>query len=374
MRIQDIKQYAGSIKNNLRGWTTDRKIIVFESDDWGSIRMPSAQVYQKCLKAGYKVDINPFERFDSLASEVDLQLLFEVLSTFNDINGRHPVFTANTVVANPDFTKIKESNFTKYHFQSIQETFSEYPNHRNNLKLWKLGIVNGVFFPQFHAREHLNVSLFMSHLQMKKSDVLFGFNHKMPGSMQLKSPKEGNIYVEATNASSVEDKAVKKNILLEGLQLFEELFGYKSSSYIPTNYIVSPDYFPDLYAHGVKYIQGGSTQYEPDLREGFIHHKRFTGEKDKSGLMFLKRNCTFEPAVTQKSTDVDRCLKDIQVAFLLKKPAIINSHRLNYVGHIDAANRDKNLKYLKQLLAQIIKTWPDVEFMNSVELGDLITQ
>ena len=49
-----------------RGWTTDRKILVIESDDWGSIRMPSREIYEKSLRAGYRVDLNMFDKYDSL--------------------------------------------------------------------------------------------------------------------------------------------------------------------------------------------------------------------------------------------------------------------------------------------------------------------
>ncbi|NTW32234.1 MAG: hypothetical protein HGB12_06370 [Bacteroidetes bacterium] len=31
--------------SNIPGWRTDRKILVIESDDWGSIRMPSKETY-----------------------------------------------------------------------------------------------------------------------------------------------------------------------------------------------------------------------------------------------------------------------------------------------------------------------------------------
>src|SRR5690554_514897 len=81
--------------NERRGWTTDRKIIVIESDDWGSIRMPSRKVYDRCLEEGYRVDLNPYESFDSLESEEDLMALFETLNKFKDIYGKHPQLTAN---------------------------------------------------------------------------------------------------------------------------------------------------------------------------------------------------------------------------------------------------------------------------------------
>ena len=42
--------------------------------------MPSAVVYRECLAAGYPVDRNAFERYDGLASETDLELLFKLLT------------------------------------------------------------------------------------------------------------------------------------------------------------------------------------------------------------------------------------------------------------------------------------------------------
>src|SRR6056297_3463585 len=95
-----LKNILASNLANILGWRTDRKIVVFESDDWGSIRMPSKNVYHKCLKAGYRVDKIAYERYDSLASEDDLELLFDLLTSYKDINGNHPVMTANVLPAN----------------------------------------------------------------------------------------------------------------------------------------------------------------------------------------------------------------------------------------------------------------------------------
>jgi hypothetical protein len=50
-----IKNIAKSIKQNiinLPGWRTNRKIIVFESDDWGSIRMPHMLIINNNIKNG----------------------------------------------------------------------------------------------------------------------------------------------------------------------------------------------------------------------------------------------------------------------------------------------------------------------------------
>ena len=65
-------------------------------------------------------------------------------------------------------------------------------------------------------------------------------------------------------------------------------------------------------------------------------------------------------------------MKEIEIAFNCNKPATISSHRVNYMGTINPENRAEGLKKLDQLLGAIIKKWPEVEFITSMELGDII--
>ena len=50
---------------NIPGWRTNRKIIVLESDDWGSIRMSSKQVFDKFLELNYIPSDDFYNRVDS---------------------------------------------------------------------------------------------------------------------------------------------------------------------------------------------------------------------------------------------------------------------------------------------------------------------
>jgi hypothetical protein len=375
MGIHDLKYSTDRIRDCLKGWHTQRKIVVIESDDWGSIRMPSKEVYERCLKAGYPVDKTVYERYDTLLSSEDLNLLFDNLTMFNDKNGNHPVITANCVVANPDFIKIRASNFETYHYELITETFKKYPRHHDNFRLWNEGIVNKIFFPQFHAREHLNVSLFMKALKSGDQDAHFGFENQMPGCIKREAGQNGNDYIEATKYDSNEDKNQKLAIYLEGLDLFEKLFGYRSDSVIPPNYTWSPDFNEPSLARGVRFFQGVRKMIEPLASGQYRYHLHYTGKRNTYGQLYLVRNSLFEPASMLKigmKDPVGRCLKDISIAFTMKKPAIISSHRINYAGFIDQANRDNSLKMLNELLRLITKKWPDVEFMNSSQLGKMI--
>ena len=355
---------------NFRGIKINRKIVVIESDDWGSIRMPSRNIYEKCLKAGYPVDLNPFERYDSLANENDLNMLFDLLSTFRDKNRNHPVITANCVVANPDFQRIRANNFEQYYFELITETFKRYPNHSRNFEIWLNAKSDGLFFPQYHAREHINVSKFMNALQNYDLDMLFAFGNEMPGSIRKGKVESGNYFVEATHFTDEKDKVEKLDIYLNGLEIFDKLFGYKSESIIPTNYIWSNEFNEFTSKEGVKYIQGVYKMKDPNFGKPRILN-RYLGKQNKYNQIDLVRNCFFEPSISKHDV-VNSCLNEIKIAFLLKKPAIICSHRLNYVGNIDSTNRDKNLKYLNDLFKAILKKWPDVEFMNSQTIGELI--
>ena len=113
--------------SNIFGWSTKRKLIVIESDDWGSIRTRSKRDYDKMLRLGLNVDASIFTKYDCLESNQDLVRLFNVLIKFKDKNGNHPVFTPMCVVANPDFNKIKEKGYKNYYYEPFSETCKKYP-------------------------------------------------------------------------------------------------------------------------------------------------------------------------------------------------------------------------------------------------------
>ena len=59
--------------------------------------MPSRDIYELLLSQGIPVNEHYFLKNDCLESEQDLAALFTVLASFKDINGNHPVITANAV-------------------------------------------------------------------------------------------------------------------------------------------------------------------------------------------------------------------------------------------------------------------------------------
>lgn len=366
-----IKKNLNNLSNIL-GWRTNRKIVVIESDDWGSIRMPSKKTYDYCIRKGYQAEKNIFSKYDSLASEEDLVFLFETLSLFRDKNGNYPVLTANTLTCNPDFEKIKKSNFEFYSNELITETFKKYPKHSQCWELWNEGIQNRLFHPQFHGREHLNVSRFMNDLRNNNEDAHFALNQQMPGIFPKNNVDAGNNYVVALEHYNENDLVEKGKIISDGLEIFQSLFNYSSNSFIATNYTWDDYLNNTLSSNGVKFLQGSKFQLIPKGKyNGFRKKINYIGKTNKANQTYLVRNVFFEPTLS-KGNVIDSCIKQIDTAFKWKKPAIISSHRINYVGYIDPNNRDQSLVLLKRLLNEITKRWPEVEFMTSDQLGNTI--
>ena len=99
---------------------------------------------------------------------------------------------------------------------------------------------------------------------------------------------------------------------------------------------------------------------------------RYTGKVNADGLIDIVRNVFFEPTLQKDNNTENRVISEIRNAFIMKKPAVICSHRVNYIGYIDERNRDANLVLFKNILRKIVQLWPDVEFMTSDKLGQLI--
>lgn len=358
---------------NCRGWKTNRKIIVIESDDWGSERTPSIDVYKNLIKNNIRVDLCPFSKYDTIESTSDLESLFQVLTSVKDKNGNPSVFTANFNLANPDFKKIKEVEFEKYFYLDYQATLKKY-NSEGVLPLIKEGIDKNIFFPQNHSREHLSPQLWLNEIRNKNQTLIKGFDLGVYALGLITSPEIQKYHLASMLYSNNDDYLFVKKSISESIELFQKNFNFFPKSFISPVYVWNDSIENILNNEGVKIIQSSHFQNNFNPSEDFkLKHKfRFTGQKNKLNQLYTVRNCVFEPSIYDHLDNVNYCLNSINISFALKKPAIISTHRLNYIGGLNQANREKNLKKLHKLLKSIVDKWPDVEFMTNLELANLI--
>jgi len=347
---------------NAVGWRTKRKLVLIESDDWGTIRAASRQAYESlCAESGK--DGTFFDKYDSLESAKDLELLFEVLSSVKDKDGNPFVMSPISVVANPDFEAVERNGFSEYVYESVLDTYKRSPHTEHSFDVAQQGINSGVWFPQFHGREHINGKRWLKALQIddKLSKKAFAYKSIHRGCI-----REDMDSLKAFDIDSVDDLKYLRDVMAEGLSLFEKVWGYRASAFCAPCGIIRTETLNVAAQNGIKMSAG---QYFMPQGDGtYKKIDNFWGGRSKNGLVFYRRNCKFEPARDHNIDWVDRCLSEIKIAFRWGKPANIDSHRVNFIGGIYPENRDYTLKELKRLLKEIVRHWPDVEFVNSEQI------
>ena len=330
----------------------------------------STQDQESLVKKGLIIN-NRFDQYDSLETNEDLELLFEVLTKYKDHNGNHPCITAVTNVANPDFKKIKESDFQEYHYETIASTYLRYPDSDRVLNLTHEGIHNKIFIPQSHGREHVQVNWWMEELQNKDSFASKFFDHEfffLYNSL-LKNNYRGRDIVAAFDVLTQDDLDSQIIIAKDSLIIFDNLFGFKSKIFTPPALFYNPQIEEIIKREGIDWIDVGRLFKVPQTDGTEKWQFNYLGRKKKSGLKVLVRNAMFESNISQSESAVDRCLYDIEQAFKLRQPAIISNHRACFTGRIDDNNRRKGLFELDLLFSRIVKKWPDVEFISINELN-----
>ncbi len=357
---------------NVRGKSIGRKIIVFESDDWGGIRIPSHDAYLRLKKHGINLDSNPYNRVDTLETPTDVEALAETLQHFKDASGRSPVLTANFIVANPDFEQIRKSNFVEYSFERFLDTYKRSKETENTWSFMQEAISRKLIHPQFHGREHVNVVRWLKLLREGEATLLKAFDECVFSvDIQTTDRKRTNL-MAALDFSSEEEKTFALHQLTDGARIFLKTFRFSSQSFIAPANVWNDEAEQALKRAGVGYLQSLRGQHMSVAGQSRYEIKiHYIGERTSSGQLLTVRNVYFEPATLPKYDWVGNSLRKISAAFFWNKPAIVSSHRLNYVGGILKENRQTNLSMLKSLLNQILNRWPDVEFMTSDELGRL---
>jgi len=366
MPLTRLKQTLIHNLKNLPGPSGRRKIVVFECDDWGGIRTPSREVYAKLEKLGL-VRSDCRYRMDTLATEEDLEQLFEVLESQRDMHGNAAVMTPVCNVANPDFEKIRQTGFREYHYESFTRTLERYHRGEGVMKLWKEGMDRGIFIPELHGREHLTVQIWLRMLREGNKDLRYAFDHEYV-SLELAGLHPGlNGFRAEFFFDSKEQLPFLENSIRSGAFLFKEELGYTPRVFVPSNAIFHPALESSVSGAGIRYLNVGHFNPVPDASGGLKTKYYRNGKKSSSGLRYYVRNCAFEPSEPDY-VGVESTLNQVQAAFRWGKPAIISTHRVNFVGGIDPGNRGKGLSELRLLLKAITGRWPETEFMSSAEM------
>lgn len=363
------------IKNSL-GFKTKRKILVIESDDWGSIRSQSIEGIKSLEERGIidhrgrDAQSMRYNYNDSLMELNDLKTLREILSIIQDSKGVNPKITAYYNLANPDYEKIALCSFQKFHFKTFKEQLIEWGEKETFEQHISL-IKDGLITPEFHGLTHLNETYWMRMLRKADADFISAFESRFFGVRKT----GGFNTLEAYNYEFKSDLThITKSFQL-GIKLFEETFGFRPKIFCPPNGPLSSRIYPAIKETGISGIQVARLVFKEPLG---LKKSRYRfgvmGQYEKNGLMFLNRNAFFEPNDHSISDWEGAALSSIEHCFKLGKPAVLSTHRVNYTGRLNKLNGTLGLHQFGELLKKIVSKWPDIEFMDTKTLVKFIAE
>jgi hypothetical protein len=271
---------------------------------------------------------------------------------------------------------MKEEGYKNVHIELLPLTFKKLSSlqpfaYEGAWNFWQEGINKGLMCPEFHGREHFNLKIFKEKLAKKDQALILSLENRSLTNVGYSGYSSIGWTASFSFWDPVKDTAYFPQMIKEGLDFFEQVYGYESVAFTPPAQQVPSDLESELRNFGLEALD------KPFFQKKHVGFDRYKMEfctmryKEKKGLVELVRNVVFEP--TASSIDhVSKALAQIEAAFTWNKPAIISSHRVNFCGHIDPNNREKGLGDLKSLLGAIVKKWPDVEFVSIRDLVQLI--
>ena len=330
----------------------NEKYIIIESDDWGLERAPSADSI-KWLKKKYGSEKLSRWSFDSLETDEDLSVLYEVLEKHKSGFEYPPVITANFITHNIDY-----SNKNELKFISLSNGFG---NADKKIKiLYDTGIENKFIFPQLHGFSHYNITSLEKYFLSDEGKEAFSENYFTAVSTIKGSFKFLQGELSNSNKELVKIKA--------GADEFRNYFGFNSATIIPPTFIFDPGVTNILKMIDLKLIQSSNRLVTSENRR-----IRFPYFQKRKGMYWSVRNCRLDPHEDYNFFH-GQCIDSMRNAFENQIPAVIDFHRVNFAGTFAPEYRERSLRELDLLLSETKKRWPEAKFIHTQKLNEILWQ
>lgn len=306
-------------------------LVTIESDDWGAHR---------CLDFGINLaKCSKFSQLDCLETPEDVRRLTSVLRRHHDSRGRAATITANVV-----FETILGNRVNK---TIIRRTVPEAV-----VLSWKEAMEDRVLYPQLHA--------------MREADEhsVLDPDSKVRWMTSPYMVWDGNQYVDLPTAR------VEK-VVIEGQDLFSQIFGFKSLSTVPPRYVWGEAADHAFAIAGIRYLQAAIQIHKPKCP------RYYPFERTDNGILMLTTRVHFEPAFAWKKGKPMGEIVRTKSHEILRRlsthtPVAISTHRINYVSGHSRSQAEYGLSAIDSLLSNLLRYRPNLVFLTSPELGQVL--
>jgi hypothetical protein len=327
------------------------KAVVLESDDWGLCAwVPDEKAFRVLADTpAFRAPAGRRYAGTTLESADDVKRLAATLQDFRGGDGFPPVWQANTVMAAPDYQRLRAPAFEATELPLVD--FPHTPTRWERPGLWEeiAGAQQaGLWWPELHGLHHLPESAWLAALRRGIADARRAHEQQSP-------------ICEAVQASGEYDRSEpaedRRRRLTLAVEKFRALFGRTPGSFCPPDYRWDESTEADAERLGVTTWQGRSERAGRPLPRLTHFLGRYRWPEQEGARFYLPPRIAFEPAAEGRDARqqmIERTHRLVRAAWSRGQPAIVSTHRANY-AHLDPDRSDAGRSALRDLIALVVR-------------------
>lgn len=313
-----------------------RPVLIIESDDWG----PGPPLHG--------------ERLARLA---------DALAQHQDGSGHPALMTLGVVLAVPDGATMHAGDPQDYQRLELDDT-----RCAGVLAAMEQGASKGIFALQLHGMEHYWPTALLRAAQGDAAlrawlEQPFPAYEELPSPLQSRWVDGAQLPSGALDADSI-DRAVSEETLV-----FQRIFHRVARVVVPPTFVWTRTVETAWMAAGIEVIITPGRRYTGRDEAGQptgVEASILNGEAAGPMALYLVRDIYFEPLRGHTPAKV---LEDASRRFRLGRPALLETHRSNFIG--TEAEFRHSLAQLDTLLSEALHGWPDMRFLSPEALARL---
>jgi hypothetical protein len=336
----------------LRSPAPMRPIVLFQSDDWGRVGLPSLEALETIQGHGSAIGDSPWDYF-GLETQGDVLALGETLAAFRDRDGTPPCFVTNFILANADLRRMRSEGFQTLRWVSLKDGFPK-PWDEQLVPAYRRNIANKVFFPGLHGFTHFNPGQFLASLSevSPRGDLCRKLVSQDIPYLASLTPEYNFALVNRVRGETFVTKANQWEWISKGAALFVDTFDVAPLTACAPGYRANGTTLRLWRKRGLKIAQ--------TVGPGAMAREH--------GLLILQRNVFFEPVLSAPDV-VARALDQAMHAVALGFPVVICTHSINYQSRFVGQAEESRL-LLRTLIEELLKKFPGLRFATDTDLLD----
>lgn len=354
-RVKDRWLNPQTLKPNLR---FDRPLLLFQSDDWGRVGVRDREGADELGAAGINLGEQAYD-FYTLETADDLDALSQTLKKHRDSAGRIPSVVMNFILANVDFeASLRESGVV---MKPLTEGLPGAWQRPHLLEAYRRGIEERLFLPALHGLTHFCQRAIARELEGggERAQLIRTLWHAQTPYIHWRMPWIGYEYADPEDAEPKFLSLLEQRALIRRTaEIFRAMFAVDASSACSPGYRANSDTRQAWFETGVRVAQNG-----PGGKQAAY--------VDERGMLLTFRNVEMELATAK--CDLSDVLSQVETCFGSGFPAVVSVHSINFHSTLRDF-RSPTLALLDEFLSVVERKWPDVLYVNDLDLFQIATQ